>query len=136
MGSLRLALHVAIVKKIVEAAHETANIQSNDEAREAVANMEAKDVDIHVFRVKPWVFQIKLAEDQDPTYRNLLNRIVPLINRELNISGHEERQAKSKRAWPGDEGAAGHIAKSMATTKGKGEGTKEGEAVMGKKRKN
>ena len=64
MGSNGGALHGKI---IIPHTHETADIQSNKEAREAVASMEAKGVDIHVFRVKPWVFQIKLAEDQDPT---------------------------------------------------------------------
>ena len=52
MGSLRSLLHAAIVKKIVEIAHETADIQNNKEAREAAAKMEAKDVEIHVFKLE------------------------------------------------------------------------------------
>ena len=140
MGNLRTLIHDEVVKKIVEVAHETAGMQSNDEAKELAANMETKDVDIHVFRVTPWVFQIGLAADQAPTYRDLLNRISSLINRELNLCNHEEYriqwQANAKRARPGSEGAADHIAKSMATTKDEGEGTKESEEDTGKKRKN
>ena len=153
MGNLRTLIHDEVVKKIVEVAHETAGMQSNDEAKELAANMETKDVDIHVFRVRPWVFQIGLAADQAPTYRDLLNRITSLINRELNLCNHEEYrsqwQANAKRARPGSEGAADHIAKSMATKKDEGEGTNariyafephyppgKSEEDTGKKRKN
>ena len=45
MGSLRSLLHSAIVKKMVEIAHATADIQDSKEARDAVARMEARDVE-------------------------------------------------------------------------------------------
>lgn len=77
------------------------------------------------------MFQIKLAEGQNPTYRTHLNLIVPLINKELNIARRQPRDESWQR-----HGMAGQIARSMAKAKGKGKGAKGGEVVTGKKRKN
>ena len=141
MGSLRSLLHAAIVKKMVEFAHEIADIQDSKEARDAVARMEAKDVEIHVYKLeaksgtpkeeKPWVFQIKLAEGEDSTYRTHLNLIVPHINKELKLARHQPRDESWQR-----HGMAGQIARGMAKTKGKGKGTKKGEVATDRKRKN
>lgn len=96
IGSLQPLLHATVVKKMIEIAHETLDIHSNKEMREAVAKMETKDVKIHVLKLNakhdmPEKLHATLAKDLESKFYTRLSLIVPYSNKELDIASQKPR---------------------------------------------